>query len=74
MKRIGKVLHLSKNNNWILRTKVKPILHKNVFDEKLKKIGKIFDIFGPVTMPYISVKPLVMNPEKYLAQVLYIMN
>ena len=72
MKRLGKVLHLSSNNNLILKTKqtVKP--NQNVFDKQTHNIGKIIDVFGPVKTPYLSIKPLTSNAKKYVGKALYI--
>ena len=74
MKRLGKVLHLSSNKNLILRTKLKIRPQTIVLDNQLNHIGKINDIFGPVTNPYLSIIPSVKNPKKYVGQILYLMN
>ena len=74
MKRLGKVLHLSGNKNLILRTRIKIKPQTIVLDNRLNQIGKIYDAFGPVTNPYVSIKPSVKNPEKYVGRVLYLMN
>lgn len=33
-----------------------PKINSIVFNQKMKKIGKINDVFGPVDHPYISVR------------------
>jgi len=43
-----------------------------VVDENLKPVGKIFDIFGPVSSPYVSVKANVENPQSLTNRILYI--
>jgi rRNA processing protein Gar1 len=40
-------------------------------DSKLKEIGKVHDIFGPISSPYLSVKPTVSSPEKYVGRIVY---
>jgi len=40
-------------------------------DSKLKEIGKVHDIFGPVSSPYLSVRPTVSSPAKYVGRVAY---
>jgi len=40
-------------------------------NENLKPVGTVFDIFGPLSSPYIAVKPHVQNPEKLVNHVLY---
>jgi RNA-binding protein len=74
LKRLGKVLHLSKNKNLILRTTTKIKPQTTVIDSHLNQIGKIYDIFGPVSHPYVSIKPTIKNPEKMLGRLLYLMN
>ncbi|MEE8570837.1 MAG: Gar1/Naf1 family protein [Candidatus Bathyarchaeia archaeon] len=74
MNRLGKVIHLSSNKNLILRSKLTLKLRTTVVDNRLSPIGKIHDVFGPVTSPYVSIKPSVKNPKKYVGRVLYLMN
>jgi len=74
LKRLGRVLHLSNNNNLILRTKTQIKPQTIVLDDQLNHIGKINDVFGPVTNPYIAIKPSVKNPNKYVGQILYLRN
>jgi rRNA processing protein Gar1 len=66
------VLHLSSNNNLILRAKRTAKSNQNVFDKQAHNIGKIIDIFGPVKTPYISIKPLTPNAKKYVGKALYL--
>lgn len=73
LNRLGKSLHLSNNGNLIFKTEKKPEIGDQVFDKELKKVGIVFDIFGPTSNPYVSVKPSVEKPEKYVGEVLYTM-
>jgi len=59
MRRLGKVLHLSKSGNLILRLeqKVVPTINAKVVDYKLRRIGEVNSVLGPVKNPYVSVKP-----------------
>lgn len=40
--------------------------------QDLKRVGTVFDVFGPVDNPYISVKPSVRDPSHYVGQLLYV--
>jgi RNA-binding protein len=66
------VLHLSGNNNLVLRAKrtVKP--NQKVFDKQAHAVGKIIDVFGPVKTPFISIKPLATNAKTYVGKLLYL--
>ena len=60
MKRLGEVLHIV-DNLLIVRadkTLEQGALRENsaVFTKKMKKIGKVKELFGPVKSPYISIK------------------
>lgn len=60
MKRLGAILHIM-DKLLILRadsTLEHNVLHENllVVTRKMKRIGKIKEIFGPVNAPYISIK------------------
>jgi len=73
LNRLGRVLHLSNNRHLVLRTKVKVKTKSPVLDEKLTQVGLIFDVFGPIDNPYVSIRPTVSNPERYVGHFLYAM-
>ncbi|MCX6649597.1 MAG: Gar1/Naf1 family protein [Candidatus Bathyarchaeota archaeon] len=55
---IGSVMHVSKSTGqMILRAKEEASIGDFVFDSKRKRVGVVFDFFGPVDAPYIAVKP-----------------
>ncbi len=60
MKRLGTVLHIVDNLLIVRADKApeKDVLFQNsmVFTKKMKKIGKIKELFGPVNNPYFSIK------------------
>ena len=72
MQRVGYVLHMSSNKNIILKANMMPRIGDKVFNETLKPVGTISDIFGPVSSPYVSVKTSVMEPQKLVKHVLYV--
>jgi len=49
-----------------------PKIGEKVVDEKLRTVGTVFDVFGPVSSPYISVKPLLKTPETLVNKPLYV--
>ncbi len=71
MQRIGRVLHISSDRNIILKAEKLPRIGARVIDEKLKPVGKVFDIFGPVSSPYVKVKTKVKETERLVGRVLY---
>ncbi|MHA1895131.1 MAG: H/ACA ribonucleoprotein complex subunit GAR1, partial [Candidatus Helarchaeota archaeon] len=58
MKKLGKVLHVSAQNRIIVKSeKNVSDIGADVINKELKIIGKIFDIFGSIKSPYISIIP-----------------
>ncbi|SNQ59344.1 H/ACA ribonucleoprotein complex subunit GAR1 [Candidatus Methanoperedens nitratireducens] len=60
MKRLGEVFYIV-DNLLIARTDKtleQSALRENsaVFTKKMKKIGKVIELFGPVKSPYVSIK------------------
>lgn len=59
---LGKIIGVSKTRHVILRStdwqsiKHSPNIGETVYNIDKKKIGSIYDIFGPVKKPYISIK------------------
>jgi RNA-binding protein len=50
-----------------------PRIGETVVDESLRSIGKIFDIIGPVSSPYVAIKPIIPEPEKLVNKTLYVL-
>ncbi|MHA1279188.1 MAG: H/ACA ribonucleoprotein complex subunit GAR1 [Candidatus Helarchaeota archaeon] len=77
MRRLNKVLHISNQRHLILRVmsnQVKSLkIGQAVVAKDLDKIGHIFDIFGPVNNPYISIQAnsTIEDIKKYVGEVLY---
>ncbi len=71
LKRLGKILHLSNSKKLILRTALNVRTGAKVLIANGKPVGRIFDIFGPIKNPYISIDPSVKNPDQYIGRVLY---
>ncbi|RLI05405.1 H/ACA RNA-protein complex protein Gar1 [Candidatus Bathyarchaeota archaeon] len=58
MKKLGKILHISTlTGNLIVKSSRQPKIGTKVFNGEFKEVGVVFDVFGPVSSPYISVKP-----------------
>ncbi|MFW9792661.1 MAG: H/ACA ribonucleoprotein complex subunit GAR1 [Candidatus Thorarchaeota archaeon] len=75
MRRLGKVLHISKRGSIIIQTdKTPPVGDRSVIlDKKAQEVGTIIDVFGPVKNPYVAVRPKRnTDPHKLVGQMLYI--
>jgi RNA-binding protein len=63
---------LSPSRNVVLRIERVPRIGETVVDENLRPVGKVFDIMGPVSSPYVAVKPTIREPEKLVNKALYV--
>ncbi|MFP3951163.1 MAG: Gar1/Naf1 family protein [Candidatus Bathyarchaeia archaeon] len=63
------VSHSSKN--LILRTKMNPGIGAPVYNEKGRRVGKIYDVFGPVDEPFVSLE-VDDDPYHLISEKLYI--
>lgn len=71
--RLGTVLHLSSSSgNLILETAEEAKIGEDVLDSGGKKVGTIFDLFGPLSNPFVAVKPRIDNPERLLGEDLFL--
>jgi RNA-binding protein len=50
-----------------------PRIGATVVDENLTVVGKVFDIFGPVSSPYAAVKPALPEAERLVNKTLYVL-
>ena len=63
MKRLGTALHVVQNKLIVQSEQVVgsetniPRTNSWVVDQKRTRVGKVFDIFGPINHPYIIVRP-----------------
>jgi len=73
LQRLGKVLHVTPSQNLVVKADKTPKIGSAVVDEKLKVVGKIFDLIGPVPSPYAVVKPAIKEPEKLANKQLYLL-
>lgn len=73
MQKIGRVIHVSRGKNVIIKAEKPPKIGAEVVDERLKPVGTVFDVFGPVASPYVSVKPRVRSPRRLVHHVLYVL-
>ena len=71
MQRLGKMLHVTPSQNIVVKADKTPKIGSAVVDEKLKAVGKIFDVIGPVPSPYVIVKPVIKEPENLTSTQLY---
>ncbi|NVM28793.1 MAG: hypothetical protein HWN65_08115 [Candidatus Helarchaeota archaeon] len=77
MRRINKVLHVSNQKHLIVRVAPNQInvlkIGQTVVTENLTKLGRIFDIFGPVNHPFVSIKlnPDIMGAENLVGEMIY---
>jgi len=74
LKRLGKILHLSKSRSLILKLESDaiPKIGCQVLDSKLKEVGVVYDIFGPTSAPYLAVKPTIPEPSTCVGKILYL--
>jgi len=56
----------------VVKAEVTPRIGEKVVDQKLKQIGKISDIFGPVSKPFVTIKSITENPASLVNQSLYV--
>jgi rRNA processing protein Gar1 len=66
-------MHLSKSGNLILRLEQTPVptIGAPVCDYKLRSIGVVNNVLGPVKSPYVSVKPASLD-STLTGRVLYL--
>ena len=57
-KRLGTVLHVMNDRVIVRAGKLNPkrVLNATVVTADKRQIGKVYDIFGPVGHPYVSIK------------------
>jgi RNA-binding protein len=71
--RVGTALHISRSSgNLILKAENNVKIGDPVLNSSGKKVGLIFDIFGPVKTPFLSVRLRIKDPEKLVGEPLFL--
>jgi len=73
LQRLDKVLHVTPSQNVVAKMSKTPKIGSAVVDEKLKPVGKICDVIGPTSSPYVIVKPTIKDPETLISKQLYLL-
>jgi RNA-binding protein len=73
LQRLGRALSINPNRSVIIKVEIVPKIGEKVVDENLKPVGKVFDVFGPVSSPYVAVRPTIQKPEKLINRMLYLL-
>lgn len=66
-------MHQARSGNLIVRSEsfLKPSVP--VYDEYGKKVGYVIETFGPISSPYISVRPTTDRVKKLIGAQLYLL-
>jgi RNA-binding protein len=79
LKRLGTALHVVQNKLIVQSEQIVgsetniPRTNSWVVDQKRTKVGKVFDIFGPINHPYIIVRPnRGVDADAHVGKKLYI--
>jgi RNA-binding protein len=73
LQRLGKALNVTPSQHIVVKTDKTPKIGSTVVDENLKVVGKVFDIIGPVSLPYAVVRPEIKETEKLTNKQLYVL-
>jgi len=73
LRRLGKVLHLSKSRVLVVKLDPPRFVKSGTkaCDSKLRNVGVVADIIGPVSAPYVSVKPTIAKAEAVVGRTVY---
>jgi len=67
----GKVLKLTKSGNLLLTAELFLEGGTPLYDEGSKFVGYVIETFGPVSKPYLLVKPKTDRVRKLISKTLY---
>jgi RNA-binding protein len=74
LKELGTVLHILDNKLIVrgerMKLKIKKITNSVVMTREKRKVGKVYDVFGPVNAPYVGVKAFKDVKEEELRKLL----
>ncbi len=69
MRKLGRVFNKTRNGLIVVQSLLKDprrLVGASVYDEDLKKIGKVIDVIGRVDSPYVVVKPIAHEYAEFI--------
>jgi len=70
----GLVFRLARSGMLIVKLKKEPKPGQQLFDSKGRPVGKVVEVFGPVSSPYASLRPLSDWAKTLVGEKVYIKN
>ncbi|NHJ83886.1 MAG: hypothetical protein FK734_00405 [Asgard group archaeon] len=74
MKKLGKVSIISKKGNILIKSTTGQRLGSRIVNQQLKYVGKIVDIIGPTSTPYIVVNTRDAEAQTKENELLYLVD
>jgi len=71
VKRVGEVVRVSQGLAITRTGDDPPAIGATVVDEDLDEVGRVVDVFGPVSSPYVAVSPDGRDPALLFGEKLY---
>jgi len=72
MKKLGKVTVVTKKGELLVKTQGTHRLNSKVVNQQIKIVGKIVDIIGPVTAPFIVINTRNAQAKAKVGELLYL--
>jgi RNA-binding protein len=74
LKFIGEIENVTYNGIWLIRSEFIPKIGSNVFNQQKLNVGRIINIIGPVSRPYIMVRPKHKDQLQIIGEKMYIIS
>ncbi|MCW4020998.1 MAG: Gar1/Naf1 family protein [Candidatus Bathyarchaeota archaeon] len=74
MRKIGRVIHIGPSKKAVVKAEKIPKIGETVVDEEKRRVGTVFDVFGPTVSPYVEVDVKVEDPQKIVDSSLYLLS
>jgi len=72
LRKIGRVIHITPSGKALIKAEKAPKIGSTVMNETKKRVGKVFDVFGPTVSPYVEVDVKTVDPESLVNMFLYL--
>ena len=72
MRKLGKILKVSLGKYLLVRADFAPREGALVYDRRMRKIGTVYDVIGPVAHPFVVIVPQVPDFESLVFSEVYV--
>ncbi|WP_069807290.1 H/ACA ribonucleoprotein complex subunit GAR1 [Vulcanisaeta thermophila] len=74
LRKIGDIINMTPDRRFVVKLATVPPLGLTVYDYAMKRLGRLYDVIGPVKSPYglVKIDPGLEDPGSFVGKPVYV--